>query len=184
MTIRALRPTLLVLLFAGAVALVVVFSNAASSSPPPTQSHRVREFFALLRSPSVNVRNPAARSSLMSAAFAKPRVRFTHAYLAERDGLWVLSSKRWLCIAQAEAVSCAPTTVAIKEGVLLATFRPPTKRFPAPRDFLLQGLVPDDVQQVVVTIGKRRQLILDVKNNVFSVERDQPVHLKRLLRDD
>jgi len=60
---------------------------------------------------------------------------------------------------------------------------PPNKEDPLPHSFVLQGLVSDDVQRVLVLIGTHHRHIVHVRHNVFSVERDQPVHLIRLLRN-
>jgi hypothetical protein len=43
-------------------------------------------------------------------------------------------------------------------------------------------VVPDDVYRVLLVIGQHRELVTAVKDNVFSVEKDAPVRLKRLLR--
>ena len=88
-----------------------------------------------------------------------------------------------MCIAQPRGASCAPTEVAIKEGVLLGTFRPPTQRQPIPHDFVLQGVVPDGISKVLVVTGQDRGFVATVKGNSFSVESDEPVRLKRLLQN-
>jgi hypothetical protein len=100
-----------------------------------------------------------------------------------RDPIWVISAGQQLCIAQVRGAACAPKYRARHEGVFLGTFRPPTKRDPALHDFLVQGLVPNGVRQVALVIGTHRTVVIDVKENVFSFERDEPVHVKRLLWD-
>jgi hypothetical protein len=73
---------------------------------------------------------------------------------AGNRALWVLVAQHSICIAEAKAASCAPKKVAFREGLLLTTFTPPTKRFSAPSNFPLQGLVPDGVDQAVVVVGQ------------------------------
>jgi len=129
------------------------------------------------------MRGAYARRSLASAAGVEPHAQFRNAQLAmgERP-LWVLTSERSLCIAQPKAASCTAKRRASREGVFLGTFRIPTKRYPSPHNFLLQGLTPDGVDGVLVIVGESRRLVVDVKDNVFAIERDQPVHRLKLLR--
>lgn len=68
------------------------------------------------------------------------------------------------------------------EGVFLGTFRPPTNRDPTLHDFLVQGVVPNDVGRVLLVLGSHRKAIVAVRANVFSFEADEPIHVKSLLR--
>lgn len=102
----------------------------------------------------------------------------------EYGHLWIFTtSKHLLCIMQPRGGGCAPVKMAAKRGVYLGVFRPPTKQRPVLHGFLVQGLVPDDVPQVIVTVGKQRTRVVPVRGNVFSVAAEQPVHVKRLLRN-
>lgn len=181
------RNLILLLVFAVVIAgaLVAALGRSSPSAPYPSADSSLSDSFEILRSPSQDAYSPSARRSLRSAALVEPDARISGFHLAKAASeFWVLPTQRSLCIAQPRGASCVPKKVAVRDGVFLATFRPPTKHFPAPRDFLLQGLVPDGVGRVFILIGKRRRLIVDVKRNAFSVERDQPVHLMRLLDGD
>lgn len=153
------------------------------SLPGPADSGRsVDAAFGLLRTHQELPRSPADWRSLASATAVEPHAQFANRQLVRgRASLWVLSSGRSMCISQPKAASCAPTEVAEREGVFLGTFTPPTKRRPFPHDFLLQGIVPDGVRQVKLVVGESKQLVANVRGNVISVRRAEPVHVKRLL---
>lgn len=183
MTRRGLAITIVGVLLAGALAAALL--QALADPPPAAAPHDLRtsNFFAVLRTPPVDVRSRAVEGSLASAAVVEPRSRFTDAHLAsEEPELWVLSSHDSICIAQPKAAACAPEDVAIREGVFLGTFLPPTRATPTPHDFLLQGLAPDGVARARVIVGKSRRFTVPIRNNVFSVKRNQPVRVERLLR--
>jgi hypothetical protein len=168
-----------VLLGAGRLA-----SLSPSDSPPAGQGPRMSESFKLLRSPQELTHTDADRRSFEAASLAGPHVEFEVTQrVAKHDSLWVLATDRLLCVAQPRGAACAPKSAALKHGVPLGTFRPPTADHPVPHDFVLQGVAPDGVRKVLVVIGKDRQFVADVKRNIFSVERDEPVHLKELLSD-
>ena len=179
MDTRTLALALFVLLLGG-----LGFLGSSSHSPPTLERREFHDSFGILRTFPEQAETATDRQSFKSAELVEPRARFKNLQLVARGSnrLWVLSTGQQLCVAQPKGASCAPKKVSIEKGVLLGTFRPPTKRKPFPHNFLLQGVVPDDVEKVLVVIGKDRQLVVDVKRNVFSVERDDPVHLKRLLR--
>lgn len=99
-----------------------------------------------------------------------------------RDSTWVFSTTHQLCLVQMRGASCASKYVARHEGVFLGTFRQPTRREPILHDFLVQGLVPDGVRKVQLVIGSNHKVLVAVRENSFSFESDQPVHVKRLLR--
>lgn len=80
-------------------------------------------------------------------------------------------------------MACDRERRAMREGVSLGVFDPPDEHRRGMHNFLVQGIVPNDVKQVLVLINNRRSLILDVKDNVFSIAADRPIHVKRLLRD-
>lgn len=71
----------------------------------------------------------------------------------------------------------------MSKGVGLGVFDPPDEHQRGMHNFLVQGIVPDDVSGVRVSIDNGRQLTVDVEENVFSVAADKPIHIKRLLRD-
>lgn len=171
-----------------ALALLLVMVGvgvlASSDSAPVPQRHGLWESFAILRSSPEEALTAADRKSFKSAALVESHGRIESAQRVRNHGsLWVLCAGRHLCIAQPRGAACALENAASRHGVVLGTFLPPTGRHPIPHNFLLQGVVPDDVRKVMVVIGADRQLIARVTGNAFSVERDEPVRLKRLLRD-
>lgn len=174
----------LVLLLATLLMGAIGISLVANSTPPQAPQHQeIGGVFRILRGPPETARSGADRRSLKSLSITAPGESLESAQLAvEHSHLWVLSTERFLCLAQPKGSACTPKNMAIRAGVLLGTFQPPTKEIAAPHNFLLQGLVPDDVRRVQVIIGRDHLRIVNVTSNVFSIERDQPVHLKRLLR--
>jgi hypothetical protein len=78
-------------------------------------------------------------------------------------------------------LACAPKRAAVRAGVFLATFQPPTRSDPKPRDFLVQGLLPNKVRKVIVLVGDHQHRVVVVTHNVMSFEADQPVHVERLI---
>jgi hypothetical protein len=100
------------------------------------------------------------------------------------DGVaWVFSDKYDICLAQGAhgAVTCTPIARARREGVSSGAFSPPSPDVPRPHDFLMMGLAPNRVEQVVITIGKRRNTI-KVQSNLFSASGDAPILIKRFVR--
>jgi hypothetical protein len=81
-------------------------------------------------------------------------------------------------------MACDRKQRAVREGVSLGVFDPPDKHQRSMHNFLVQGIVPGDVSQVQVLVNNRRDLTVDVKENVFSVAADKPILVKRLLRRD
>lgn len=173
------------------LASVLALGAAATAllrSPKPAAPSRQDAFshsFAILRTPSETPQTLAGNGSLKSAQLAAPSVQFDNAQRAgtAHGGLWILASERMLCIAQPRGAACSGEGSARQSGVVLGTFLPPTHGRPTPHSFLLQGLVPDDVNRVLVLIGEHQRLLVHVRRNVFSVERDQPVRLLKVLRN-
>jgi len=168
-----------VLALASGVAALLLFASSESSPGP---QRPISASFRLLRTPSDEPQSSRARQSWRSAAVVAPTARFTDAQLAvATEDLWVVTSNHLLCLAQPRGAACAPKRTAVKEGVFLGTFHPPDSHKPRPHGFLLQGVVPDGVVQVALVVGRHRHLIVDIRVNIFSVERDKPVHLERLI---
>lgn len=152
-----------------------------SSSLSTRDSFDVKHSFAILRSSSESPRK-ADLEIINNVKVVDPTAQAASTHLASRrDGLWVVSTEELLCITQARGAACGLQEEAAKRGILLGTFQPPTQRHPKPHAFQLQGLVPDDVAQVLLIEGARRFRV-DVRRNFFSVERNKPVHFLRLLR--
>jgi hypothetical protein len=94
----------------------------------------------------------------------------------------VVTTKDLLCISEARGAACESWRAASRKGVFLGTFLPPTQNDPRPHAFRLQGLVPDRAQRALLIVGIRR-FVVNVRHNVFSVERNKPIHLIRLLNN-
>lgn len=168
----------LIALLLGVVGLVTL-----GDSPSAPQRLSMSQSLGILRSPPESMDTRTDKRSFEAAALVEPHAKFEDTQRVDkRHVFWVLTTNQSLCIAQPRGAACAPKRAAVKNGVVLGTFRPPTKRYPIPHDFLLQGVVPDYAKKVLVVIGKGQHLLVDVKGNVFAVERDDPVRLKRLLR--
>lgn len=93
-----------------------------------------------------------------------------------------------MCLVQANlgSISCSRRRQARSQGVVLGTFKPPTKEIPALHEFLVLGVVPDDVRFVVATIGRHlheRHIRVAVRNNVFAIAAEQPVLVRKLVRE-
>jgi len=178
MKLRLLLLLLVLVLLAGAAVVVVLTSTNA---PTSRDRYDVKRFFALLRTSPETPQSATDRTNVNNIRVVDPHAQPTKTQLVSRQsGLWVVSTEDLLCISQRRGAACEPPEVAARRGVLLGTFQPPSKRHLKPNAFQLQGLVPDNVNNVLLIVGKRR-LVADVRRNIFSVEQDKPVHLLRLL---
>lgn len=158
-----------------------MLSSSHSSSPG---RDAFAPFFGILRTSPESLHTAAARSNVRHVRIVDPQAEPVDAQLISRQsGLWAVTTEDELCISQARGAACASQEEAVKKGVLLGTFEPPAHRRPQPHAFQLQGLVPDRVKRVLLVIGTRQRYLVDVRHNVFSIQRDEPVHLIRLLRN-
>lgn len=177
------RPFQLLAILGALVGMVVVVSVGVlgGAKAPPDNLQAV---FSVLRTRPETAPRRVTANLLGMVPHSEANELLARGMLATRmrDSTWVFSTTHQLCLVQMRGSSCAPKYVARHEGVFLGTFRPPTKRDPALHDFLVQGLVPNDVRKVLLVVGSHRKVVVDVKQNVFSFERDRPVHVKRLLR--
>jgi hypothetical protein len=168
------------LVLVGVSAAVAVTTSGQSEVAP----HSMQDAFSVLRTRSQAP--PRQLVTVLNDTIARREVHESveRRMLAHRAGnsIWIFSTAHQLCLAQGRGASCAPKSVARREGVFLGTFRPPTKLEPSLHDFLVQGLVPNGVKRVSVIVGKSHIRTVPVKGNVFSVAAEQPVHVKRLLR--
>ena len=156
-----------------------------AGSSPSSLSHEAKTYFYILRTPPEELRRAERKHILNTLASNGSQTLASEAQMVDTDHgyLWIVTtSKHVLCIAQSRGVGCAPIKAAVNKGVFLGVFQPPTKQRSGFHDFLVQGVVPDSVKRVVVVIGEARTHTIAVKENVFSVEAEQPVHVKRLLR--
>jgi len=103
--------------------------------------------------------------------------------MTEFGRIWAFVHGRLICIANAGAAACAPRRAARESGVLLGVFSPPNDRDPSIHDFLVQGLVSDDVKAVTVAVAEHGRITVDVANNVFSISASKPIHVLQLVRN-
>lgn len=172
--------SLLVIVAAGLVICVYILASLSATSDRLGDG---AASFGILQTQEEGPVTPADKRSLRNAIDIAPYPRFRTRQLAHRPGsLWVFASDRSLCLAQPKAASCAPMGEAIREGVFLGTFAPPNSNRPYPHDFVLQGVLPDNVRQVVVVLGRRRRLVVEVTNNVVSLRWQEPIRVARLRR--
>lgn len=169
--------------------LLTLLGGCGSAEPSTRHSlnHGLRRAFRILRTPPEELRGNERVRILKNFTAAGPQTIASKPQLVgtEHGRLWIFStSKHMLCIVQARGGGCAPLKAAIKRGAYLGVFRPPTKQRPVLHNFLAQGVVPDDVKRVLVLVGTKRPRtrVVPVKDNIFSVGAEQPVHVKRLLR--
>jgi hypothetical protein len=152
----------------------------------PSQIQRLQDSFSILRTPPETLRGSERARILRTIAFRPQAITGEQQLAGTSHGrLWIFTTSRHLlCVVQERGGGCAAIKLALKQGVYLGVFRPPTKRRPVLHDFLVQGVVPDGVRQVMVLVGAKRPRtrVVPVKDNVFSAGAEQPVHVKRLLR--
>jgi hypothetical protein len=101
---------------------------------------------------------------------------------SSHGSLWALTTSHLVCIVRTQAAACASKREAITIGVLLGVFSPPDQLRPNMHNFLVQGLVPDDVTQAVASHNGNRSIVVDAERNIISIAGHQPIQLRRLLR--
>jgi hypothetical protein len=97
-----------------------------------------------------------------------------------RKGLWAFVANSKICIAQTHAVACTPEHQALTSGVMLGTFKPPRHRQGA-SSFLVQGLVPNGVTEVLIKVG-HRLVHVEAMLNSFSAAANHPLLVAKLVR--
>jgi hypothetical protein len=169
----------------GAAVLAVVLESTIRSDGPTSYQGPLAQSFGILRS-TPDSPTPIEEGWINSAVrpFGQEgHLLAAHRMRTERGDLWVLPTRRLLCIAQVPhgSASCVPIRPALTEGVVVGTFDPPNSRIPHPHNFIVHGVVPDDVNQALVVMNHRQHRRVDVKGNSFSVSADKPIHVKELL---
>jgi len=167
------------------LALLGGCGNTGLDAPPPSHIQGLQRSFSILHTPPEQLRGSERKRILRTISFHGSQVMTSEPQLAdtEHGHLWIFTtSKHLLCVVQARGGGCAPISLALKQGVYLGVFRPPTKQRPGLHDFLVQGVVPDGVKWVSILVGEHRTRVIPVKENVFSAAAEQPIHVKRLLR--
>jgi hypothetical protein len=141
--------------------------------------------FRLLRGPAdplpERVRSQLARNLQRGSRdeFVPTHIHRVH---TAAGAIWVFIDGSAVCLAQGTrgAVACTDSDHANFEGVTLVTFTPPSSRVPRPHDFFVMGLLPDQVGEVEVNIGKRHQT-LTVRRNLFFATSNRPILITRLV---
>lgn len=186
--LSALTSRLLVLLalLIAALTIAVVITSGSSTSELERSSldKALASSFQIFRTPTETP--PQAEAHRISGAldtYNASKVANIQRAATEQGPLWMFHTARFLCISHTRGMACDREQRAVREGVSLGVFDPPDQHRSGMHNFLVQGIVPNDVKQVLVLINNRRKVILDVKENVFSIAGDRPIHVKRLLRD-
>lgn len=144
--------------------------------------------FKVLRTRPEHLSSPLAHhiaQLLKASEKAKP----VSTQLARTRGasVWIFLTGEKMCLVQANfgSISCLKKRLARSEGVVLGTFKPPSKEVPYMHQFLVLGVMPDDVQYVSAIIGRHlheRHVRVPVRNNVFEISAEQPVLVRGLGR--
>ena len=168
-----------------AVAIVIASGSSSSELRRPSLDKALALSFQIFRSPTETLPQVAAHriSKALDDTYNANRASNSQLATTKEGPLWVFHAARFVCISHARGMACDRVRRAMREGVSLGVFDPPDAHRRGMHNFLVQGIVPNDVKQVLVVINNRRQLTLDVNANVFSIAADRPIHVKRLLRD-
>lgn len=144
------------------------------------------EFFLLRGAPEAM--SIPLRAHLAQVLYPRNRHLRLNAQLVQsqdtRNGTaWVFLQGHHLCLAYGvpESVACSAVDKARREGVSLGSFTPPSPGLPQPHDFVLMGVVPDSVQQVIVSTGSR-QRNLKVSDNLYAASGNRPILIRRFVR--
>ena len=101
--------------------------------------------------------------------------------------IWIFFYGKKMCLAQEAlgSVACSSMSLARSRGVVLGTFKPPSKEVPRMHGFQLIGIMPDDVRYVSATVGRmhqKRYIRVPVRHNVFAVSAERPVLVRGVVR--
>jgi hypothetical protein len=120
---------------------------------------------------------------------ASEKARPVNTQLVRTPGgsIWVFLTGDRMCLVQANfgSISCSKKRLARSQGVVLGTFKPPSKEVPYLHQFLVLGVMPDDVRYVSATLGRhshQRHIRRPVQGNVFAIAAQRPVLVRRLGR--
>jgi hypothetical protein len=105
----------------------------------------------------------------------------TAKYVPTEAGFWIVHDRVRTCIVltRGGAIGCELRATLLKEGVALGvvTLGPPPQR--APREFLVAGLVPDEVRAVELRVGRKRRTI-GVRDNAYSLRAPVPITVEHV----
>lgn len=161
-------------------------TTAAHHDPVPAPSFgpAQRRAFDILRG-STHPVPPVLRSHLRQARNPQIRGLWPGAakYIATDTGLWAVNGPGKTCILQTHggAIGCESRPTLLREGVALGvvTLGPPPRR--EPREFVVAGIVPNQVRAVELRVGNRTRRIA-VHENAYSLRAPVPIVVERLER--
>lgn len=175
----------------GALGLCLLVVGCGGSDLPSTaeSDKEVAAVFSVLRG---NPEHLPPSLSRHVARLLKPSERDTPVNTqrvgTSEGAVWIFLNGPKMCLAQANfgSIACVTKRLARSQGVVLGTFKPPTKQVPRMHKFSVLGVVPDEVRYVAATIGRgshRRRVRIPVRSNAFAVAAEQSI-LVDALKDD
>jgi hypothetical protein len=170
------------------VCLLLAGCGTSRQSSNPGGEENIAAAFKVLRTRSEPLPSPIVdhiARLLQASGKAKP----VDTQLARTGGgsVWIFLTREKMCLVQANfgSISCSTKQLARSKGVVLGTFKPPSKEAPSMHNFLVLGVLPDDVGYVSATIGRhlrQHHIRVPVRNNVFAIAAEQPVLVRGLGR--
>jgi hypothetical protein len=170
------------------VCLLLAGCGASRLSSNQEGEENIATAFKVLRTSSEHLSPPLTHHIarlLKASEKAKP---VNTQLVRTRGGLvWIFLTGEKMCLVQANfgSISCLRKRQARSRGVVLGTFKPPSKEQPYLHQFLALGVMPDDVRYVLATIGRHsheRHVRVPLHNNVFAIAAEQPVLVRGLGR--
>ncbi|MEX0973415.1 MAG: hypothetical protein WDZ46_09200 [Solirubrobacterales bacterium] len=170
------------------IGLLLAGCDTLRLSPHRQDEKSIAVAFEVLRTPSERM-SPALVRHIARLRQASERDTLVNTQLARTKAgrIWIFLTGKQMCLIQAEfgSISCTQKRLARSKGVVLGTFKPPTKAKPYLHRFLVLGVLPDDVRYVSATVGRagdKRHVREPVRDNVFAVAAEQPVLVRGLGR--
>src|SRR6185436_7146267 len=101
----------------------------APPNGPAARQYGLVDSYRILRTPAELPRNALDRRILEQGSSDGTIGRVLETQLAPGNpsALWIVATDHQLCLAQKRGAACAPRWVADREGVLVGTFRSPTR---------------------------------------------------------
>lgn len=168
--------------------LLLAGCGASRSVANREGEENIASAFMVLRTPSEHLPPPLAKHiARLLKASEKAKPVNTQLVSTREGSVWIFLTGEKMCIVQANfgSISCLKQRLARSQGVVLGTFKPPSKEVPYLHQFLVLGVMPDDVRYVSATIGRHsheHHIRVPVRNNVFAIAAEQPVLVRGLGR--
>jgi hypothetical protein len=162
--------------------------GASHLSANPEGGESIAVAFKVLRTRSERLPPPLAQHiARLLKASEKAKPANTQLVRTRGGSIWAFLTGEKMCLVQANlgSISCSKKRLARSQGVVLGTFKPPSNEVPHLHQFLVLGVMPDDVRYVSATIGRhlhKRHIRVPVRHNVFAIAAEQPVLVRRLGR--